>query len=669
MTNPLLTNWETPHKLPPFKAIRAEHYLPAFEAAFAEHNAEIDAIVNNPAPASFENTIEALEAAGSTLSRISPVFFVLLAADSDDELRKVQTALVPKYSAHTSAIYSRKDLFARVKAVVDAKPSLDGEQQQLLNETYKAMQRQGAGLSDKDAAAVASIDEQLAGLQTKFGQNVLIDSNQFELVLEEQDLQGLPVSVCTMAAQDAAARGYEGKYLFTISRSSFTPFMQFSERRDLREQLWLAYTHCANNQNANDNGPVAEQIATLRAERAKLMGYKTHADFTLDDRMAGTVSQVNGLLDQLWEPASQKVKQEREDLQARLQKEGGNVKLAPWDWWYYTEKLRQDQFDLDAETLKPYFELERVREGAFRVATKLYGITFTEVTNLESYHPDVKGFEVRESNGDLIGLFLTDYFMRPSKKAGAWMNALRLQQKFGNEEYPIILNTCNFPKAAPCLLTMDEVRTLFHEFGHALHGLLSNVHYRSLSGTSVKRDFVELPSQIMEHWAVEPEVLRSYAKHIETNEVIPDNLIDKIHLSATFNQGFLTTEYLAASYLDLSWHAVTTDDEVKADSLEAKAMENIELIEEIAPRYRSSYFQHIFSGGYSAGYYAYIWAEVLDTDAYEEFKARGIFDQATAAAFRENILSKGGTEDPMTLYKRFKGREPEVGPLKAARGL
>ncbi len=398
------------------------------------------------------------------------------------------------------------------------------------------------------------------------------------------------------------------------------------------------------------------------------MGYESHADFILDDRMAGDTKSVMNLLDDLWQPATKRAQEEASDLQTTIQQEGGNFELAPWDWWYYAEKVRQKKFDLDGEALKQYFELDRVRDGAFQVATDLYGITFTE-QDLELYHPDARAFEVREANGDLIGLFITDYHLRATKKAGAWMNAFRSQKKHNGEDFPIILNTCNFPTGSPCLLTMEEVRTLFHEFGHGLHGLLSNVTYGSLAGTSVKRDFVELPSQIMEHWAIEPEVLKRYALHHQTGEVIPDELIEKIRASATFNSGFATTEYLAASYLDMSWHEVQESTKIEAEELEAKSMDNIGLIEEIAPRYRSSYFQHIFSGGYSAGYYAYIWAEVLDADAFEEFKQKGLFDQATAKSFRENILEKGGTEDPMELYQRFKGSTPSVEPLMKNRGL
>lgn len=670
MDNPLLAPWHTPHQLPPFKEIEAEHYLPAFEAGFAEQILAIEAIVSNHEAPTFANTIEAIETSSELLDRISPVFFAILSSNSDDQLRAIQSKVVPLSSAHLSSIFSRHDLFDRVQHIMaDELDSLSGEQPQLLKDIHKRMVRMGANLDAAHAARIQAIDTELAGLQTSFGQNVLLDSNEFELVLSDTDLDGLPQSICKAAAAEATSRGKTGQYVFTISRSSFTPFMTYSERRDLRERMWLAYTHCSNQNNQHDNKQIAESIAGLRAERAALMGYQTHADFVLDDRMAETPAQVNQLLDSIWAPAKIRVREEAEILQANIQSAGGNFQLASWDWWHFSEKERSARFDLDAESLKPYFELERVRDGAFQVATNLYGITFHEVTDLDLYHPSVKAFEVKEANGDIVGLFITDYYLRPSKKAGAWMNAFRSQKRHGGSTYPIILNTCNFPPGSPSLLTLEEVRTLFHEFGHGLHGLLSKVTYRSLSGTSVKRDFVELPSQIMEHWAIEPDVLRNYAHHFETGEVIPNELIQKILASQTFNQGFATTEYLAASYLDLHWHDLKAGEQAAAETLEANAMTHIGLIDEIAPRYRSSYFQHIFSGGYSAGYYAYIWAEVLDADAFEEFKKNGLFDAATAKSFRENILEKGGTEDPMDLYRRFKGREPNVEPLMRNRGL
>ncbi|MDG1206624.1 MAG: M3 family metallopeptidase [Pseudomonadales bacterium] len=671
MINPLLQTWQTPHKFPPFQQIKPEHYVPAFEEGFKEQQSEVTAIVENPAQANFENCIEALERSGALLKKVAPVLGILTNAHTNDELKQIQSTLSPLVAAHNSAIYANQALFTKVKSIMDNPPhNLSKEQQQLLGQFYKRMLRSGASLNSTEANLVSELDKKLASLQTQFGHNVLSDTNSFELVIEDiADLDGLPESVVSAAKDEATNRGYSEKYVFSISRSSITPFLSFSTQRELREKMWNAYTHCANNDNDANNKNVAVEIATLRAQRAALLGYKTHAEFTLDEQMAATSDNVRSLLDQLWAPTQVQVHKEIESLQLSIQNEGSNFKLKPWDWWYYTEKVRQEKYDLDLEEIKPYFELARVRQGAFDVATQLYGITFTKIDNFPNYHPDVDTFEVNEADGSLIGLFCTDYFLRSSKKAGAWMNALRVQQTFDGEQYPIILNTCNFPKASPCLLGPDEVRTLFHEFGHGLHGLLSRVSYGSLSGTAVKRDFVELPSQIMEHWAIEPTVLKQYARHHKTNKAIPTELINKILATQTFNQGFATTEYLAASYLDLKWHDQTVDDQISASEIESKTTKDINLVPEIAPRYRSSYFQHIFSGGYSAGYYAYIWAEVLETDAYEEFKKNGIFDKKTAQSFRSNILEKGGSEKPMTLYKNFVGREPNIEPLMKSRGL
>jgi len=669
--NPLLSLWQNSHQLPPFELIRPEHFLPAFKAGFKEHKLEIEKITRDSEDPNFENTIEAIELAGQTLKKIAPVFYILTAAHTNDDLIALQSEINPLYTSHISAIETDAKLFQRVKRVYDAKPDLNQEENQLLLETYKKMVRSGADLSEADSKAVQRLDTELSVLQTNYGQNVLKESNRFELIVDtEEDLKGLPKSVCESASNEAKNRGHTGKYLFTISRSSITPFLQFASNRELRERIWKAYTHCANNENDYDNKSIAEKIASLRSERANLLAYHSHADFMLDDRMAAKPENVRALLDKLWGPAKRKAENERDALQKMAQSEGENFKIAPWDWWYYTEKIKQESFDFDSEKIKPYFELTRVRQGAFDVATKLFGITFNQIENQPSYHDDLETFEVKEANGTLIGLFLTDYFMRPSKRSGAWMNALRSQCTFGTTQYPVVFNTCNFPKSDPAFLGMEEVTTLFHEFGHALHGLLSKVKYESLSGTSVKRDFVELPSQIMEHWAIEPAVLKEYAKHHETSEIIPDAYIDKIQETRTFNQGFATTEYLAASYLDLNWHEIRLSGKVpNAIDIEEKAMKEITLLDEIVPRYRSTYFQHIFSGGYSAGYYSYIWAEVLDADAFEEFKKNGIFDDKTARSFRENILERGGTAEPMSLYKQFKGAEPDVKPLMKSRGL
>ena len=655
--------------IPNFPAIKVEHYREAFDRGFLEQDAEIAAIVDNSDPATFVNTIESLERSGALLRRVSSVFFNLTSSDTTQALQALEREIMPEYTAHHNRITSNTDLFKRIRAVKEYKEVLDEESTQLLTETYRAFVRAGAELDVSERQRVNAISEELAGLLTEFGQNVLKDTNTFEMILDEpEDLAGLPGFVLNAASAEAESKGYPGKYAFTISRSSIIPFLQYADSRELREQIYRAYTGCGTN--SVDNHPIIQRIVKLRAERANLLGFSTHGDFMADDRMAGTTSAVKKLLDQVWTPCKQKVAKEAADLQHRIQAEGNNFELAPWDWWYYTEKIRKDRYDLDEEELKPYFRLENVRDGVFEVAKKLYGITFHERTDLPVYHPDVVAYEVNEDDGNLIGYFLFDFFMRPSKSGGAWMSTFRDQSSMDGHVRPVVLNCCNFPKAEPCLLGLDEVRTLFHEFGHGLHGLLSDVRYESLSGTSVKQDFVELPSQIMEHWAVEPEVLKSYALHIDSGEPMPDELVERLRAAATFNQGFETTEYLAACYLDLAWHGAEAIATADVGAFEERSMRLIDKISMIDPRYKSSYFKHIFNDeDYSAGYYVYLWAEVLDADGYEAFKENGLFDRRTAQSFRDNILTKGGSVEPMRLYERFRGRAPEVMPLLRNRGL
>jgi len=669
--NPLLNSWNTLHGIPPFEQISTEHYQEAFDIGFVQHNEEIQMIINNPAPPDFANTVEAMERSGKTLQKVASVFFNLASSTTSDRLQEIQTEISPQYAGHYSRLYTEQGLFKRIDQVMRNNfESLNREQQQLISEYHQSFIRSGSSLDTTERDQVKALDTELATLQTQFGQNIQKDSNVFELHIEnETELSGLPESVRQMGAQEANDCNKSG-YIFTISRSSITPFLQYADNRELREKILNAYVRCADNNNEFDNKTVAQKIAGLRNKRATLLGYPSHAAYMLDDRMAGTTENVRDLLDQLWAPAKEKVRHEADRLQQAIQEEGSNFTLAPWDWWYYTEKVRAKDFNLDEEALKPYFSLERVRQGAFDVAEKLFGITFNKLSDFPKYHEDVEAYEVKEADGKLIGIFMTDYFMRASKRSGAWMNTFREQSALDGEVYPIVVNVCNFPKGKPALLGLDEVRTLFHEFGHGLHGLLSKVTYQSLSGTNVKQDFVELPSQIMEHWAQEPAVLKAYALHHETDEVIPDELIEKIQQSATFNQGFATTEYLAACYLDLAWHELETDQPPAVELLEAESMKAIDLVDEVHPRYRSTYYQHIFAGtSYSAGYYSYIWAEVLDADGYESFVENGIFDSATALAFRENVLQKGGSEDPMTLYRAFKGRDPDVKPLLKHRGL
>ena len=654
--------------VPEFDQILSHHYEEAFERGFEDQNREIQAITGNCEAPTFRNTIEAMERSGELLARVGNVFWNLTSSDTSDELQALELTLSPRLAAHDSQIYSDPALFKRVQAITESDQALDPEASQLLKEIHGSFVRAGAHLSESARERVNEITESLAGLTTRFGQNVLQDVNEFELVVgAAEDISGLPDSVLNAARSEAESRGKSGQYVFTISRSSITPFLQYADSRSLREKLYRAYTDCGTM--TTDNHPVIQEIIEHRAERAKILGFGSHADFMLDDRMAKTPEAVKGLLDRVWTPCQDKVAKEAQDLQSRIQEDGGNFELQPWDWWYYTEKIRQERFDLDEEAVKPYFKLENVRDGAFEVARKLYGIKFEQV-DVPVYHPDVVAYEVTDADGSTIGIFLFDFFMRPSKQGGAWMSEFRGQSNLDEPVRPVIVNCCNFPKSDPCLLGMDEVRTLFHEFGHGLHGLLSKVRYPRLSGTNVKQDFVELPSQIMEHWALEPEVLKSYAIHHETGEPIPDELIKKLKSAQTFNQGFATTEYLAACYLDLAWHQQEGHAPQDVDGFERKAMDDIHKIKMVDPRYRSAYFRHIFEGEhYSAGYYVYIWAEVLDADGFEAFREKGIFDQETARSFRSNILEKGASVPPMELYRKFRGREPDVAPLLKNRGL
>lgn len=664
MTNPLLQPIPA-HGVIDFSQLDTAHFAEAFDAAFARHEEEIADIVGEPATPDFCNTIEALERAGALLRHVQSVFSNLTAADTNEALQALDLEMAPRMARHESHIYAEPALFQRVKAVRDSGTPDDAEQAQLLQRTWRNFVRAGAALELAKRERMESINSELALLCTQFGQNVLADSNAYELLLEEHQLDGLPDFVRSTANAEAESRGHSGKYLFTLSRSSITPFLQYADRRELRENIYRAYTRCGAN-----NHDVIRNIVALRHERATLLGYASHADYMLEDRMAAKPENVTGLLEQVWEPCKRKVEEEASDLQSLIDAGNGCFELAPWDWFYYTEKLRQQRYNLDDKELMPYFELDRVRDGAFEVARKLYGITFQRRDDIPLYHPDVQAFEAREADGSRIGIFLFDFHMRPSKRSGAWMSTFRDQSALDGHVEPVIVNCCNFPHASPCLLGMDEVRTLFHEFGHGLHGLLSQVRYESLSGPSVKQDFVELPSQIMEHWAIEPEVLREYARHIDTGEVIPDNLVQRLRAAAKFNSGFATTEYLAACFLDMAWHGTDGQGVENVEAFEQKVANDIGNLTVVDPRYKSSYFQHIFSDDYySAGYYVYIWAEVLDADGFEAFKENGLFDAATARAFREQILERGGSAEPMGLYRAFRGRDPQVQPLLRNRGL
>jgi len=674
--NPFFTEYNTPFHTPPFDKIKEEHFLSAFKKGIKVHDHEIQAIVSNTNPPTFQNTIEALEQSGALLRKVNNVFENLIDANTNDKLQQIAKEVAPLLSKHQDDINLNAKLFQRVKAVYGQKDSLDlsTEQKKLLEKYYKEFVRGGANLDPQQKARLREINKELSLLTLKFGENILKENNAFELVIDKkEDLAGLPEAVITAAAEAAKERGHEGKWVFTLHKPSMIPFLQYSQRRPLREKIFKAYINRGNNNNQFDNKAIVAKIVGLRIEKAHLLGYKTHADYILEENMAKKPEAVYKMLNDIWKPALKKAKEEAAEMKKLIDQEGGHFKLQPWDWWYYAEKLKKAKYELDENMLRPYFKLENVRNGAFAVANKLYGLKFVERTDIPVYHPDVKVFEVKEADGSHVGIFYTDYFPRASKRGGAWMNSYRKEAKEGGHKTtPIICNVCNFSKPTgdkPALLSLEEVSTLFHEFGHALHGLLSNVTYRKLSGTAVSRDFVELPSQFMENWVTVPEVLKMFAKHYKTGEVIPEALIDKIKKSRFFNQGFATTEYLAASFLDMDWHTLTKPPKESVLQFETEALNKIGLIPEIVVRYRSTYFNHIFSGGYAAGYYSYIWAEVLDADAFEAFKEAGLFDTKTALSFRKNILEKGGTEDPMTLYIRFRGRKPSVEPLLKRRGL
>ena len=670
-TNPFVSEFQTEHGVPPFDKIKLEHYEPAFLKGIEEQNANIDAIVNNSEAPTFENVIVALDNSAPILDRVSAIFYNMTDAEKTPGLNELSIKIAPTLSEHSDNISLNQELFKKVNAVYQQKESLKltTEQERLLEETYKDFVRSGANLSSEKQARLREINKQLSTLGLTFSDNILNENNAFKLYIDkEEDLAGLPEWFRQSAAEEAKADGQEGKWLFTLGNASRLPFLQYSENRPLREQIYKAYINRGNNNDKNDNKKIITDIVSLRLEKAQLLGFDCYSNFVLDNTMAKNSTTVMNFLNNLWSYSLPKAKAEAADLQKIMDKEGKGEKLEAWDWWYYTEKLRKEKYNLEEDEIKPYFKLENVREGAFAVANKLYGITLTKLEGIPVYHPDVEVFEVKDADGSHMGIFYVDYFPRPGKSGGAWMSNYREQQ---GDIRPLVCNVCSFTKPVgdtPSLLTIDEVETLFHEFGHALHGLLTKCNYKGISGTNVVRDFVELPSQINEHWATEPEVLKMYAKHYQTGETIPDSLIEKILNQKTFNQGFMTTELLAAAILDMNLHNLTDTKNLDVLAYEKEAMNQLNLIPEIAPRYRTTYFNHII-GGYAAGYYSYLWANVLDNDAFEAFKEHGIFDKKTADLFRYNVLEKGNSEDPMTLYKNFRGAEPQLEPMLKNRGM
>ena len=674
--NPFFKPYDTFMGIPDFDKIKPEHYLPAFKAGIAEQKAEIQAIVDNSDKPTFANTIEAMEFSGDLVTRVASVFFNLTSADTNPQLQALSKEVSPLLSAAGDDIYLNAELFKRVKAVYDDRDTLtlNTAQAKLLEDTYKSFTRGGANLNDQDKAKLRSLNEAISKLSLEFGDNLLAETNAFELVIDNAtDLSGLPQDVIDGAAATAAKRGYEGKWVFTTARPSITPFLTYADNRALREKIYKGYIERGNNNNAHDNKKILAKMAALRAERAQLMGYANHAAFVLEERTAKTPENVYGLLNKVWPAALAQAKSEVAVMQKMIDEQGGNFKLAAWDWDYYADKIRVEKYSFNEQQTRPYFSLDNTLKGVFYTANRLYGISVKERNDLPKYHPDVRTFEVYDKDGSLMAIFMGDYYARDSKRGGAWANSYRKQYRMnGVDSKPIIVNVLNFPRPTgdePALLTFDEASTLFHEFGHALHGMLSNVEYRSQAGTAVPRDYVEFPSQVNENWMTQPEVLAQFAKHYKTGEVIPQSLVEKIQAASKFNQGFATVEYMAATKLDLDWHTVTDFTPKDAAKFEADSLNNMGLISEISPRYRSTYFSHIFAGGYSAGYYSYLWSDILGADAFEAFKENGIFDKATADAFRNNVLSQGGSDDPMKLYRQFRGKDAGIEPLLRSRGL
>lgn len=676
-SNPLLVEWKTPFGIPPFDLIKNEHYVPAFEEAMKQQTIAIKAIIDNQATPTFANTIEAMENSGKLLSRVSSVFSNLRSANTSPELQKIATSIIPKLSAHSDDINLNPMLFKRIETVYENrnKENLNREQIRLVEVYYKNFIRSGAKLDAIKQLRLREINKEMSSLTLKFGDNLLAENNSFVLVVSKpEDLKGLPTSVIQAAKEEAVSRKLEDKWVFTLNKPSLIPFLQYAENRSLREYLYKGYLNRANNGNEFDNNKIISQIVNLRLEKAKILGYENHAAFVLEENMAKNAQRVFDLFDKIWAPALKRALEEENDMYS-LSKEAnaGLDKIESWDWWFYAEKVRKNKYNLDEEQLRPYFKLENVRDGIFWVCSQLYGIKFSEAKkDTPKYHADVIVYQVNDKEGKLLGVLLMDFFPRASKRGGAWCTSYQpAHYSNGKRVTPVVSLVCNFTKPTsdkPSLLNMDEVETFFHEFGHAIHGLFSNCQYKG--SITVSRDFVELPSQIMEHWATQPAVLKHYAKHYLTNEVIPDALIEKMEKSGKFNQGFATVEFLSAAYLDMMYHTKPLDSPFDPSTFETEMMNDRGLISSIAPRYRSTYFQHIFSGGYAAGYYSYTWAEVLDADAFEAFVETGdIFNKKVANDFRTKILERGNTVDPLQMYLDFRGKEPDIQPLLKNRGL
>ena len=675
--NPFFSEYNTPFGVPPFDRIDTTHYMPAFEEGMKQQNAEIESLVNNAEEPSFENTILAFDRSGKLLTDVRYVFFNLKEANTNDQMQAIARRIDPVLTKHRDDIYLNEKLFARIKAVYEKRnaSNLDSAQIRAVEKYYRDFERMGANLPKDKQEELRKINTDLSMLSLNFGENLLTETNKnFKLLIEDTaDLAGLPSGVIDAASDAADEAGLQGKWVFTLSKPSMIPFLQYAENRALREKIYRGYFMRGNNGNANDNNAIVAKMVKLRLQKAQLLGFKSYADYIIDENMAKTPGNVYDFLMKLWGPALPMAKKEVVEMQKIIDREGGNFKLQPWDWWYYAEKVRKEKYDLDDSALRPYFNLDNVRDGMFMVANKLYGITFTKRTDLPVYEKDVETFEVKEADGKSVGVLYLDYYPRAGKGAGAWCTGFRsaITEK-GKRIDPIVSLVCNFTKPTadtPALLNWDEVTTLFHEFGHGLHSLFTQGEYYRTAG-DVARDFVELPSQIMENWAGDAEVLKTYARHYKTGEPMPDELINKIQNSTVFNQGFETTELLAASLLDMDFHTLTDTLNFNVGAFETGSMNKIGLISEILPRYRSTYFAHIFDGGYAAGYYVYIWAAVLDADAFNAFKESGnIYNPELAAGFRKYCLAESGDDEGMVQYRKFRGQDPSVDPLLKRRGL
>ena len=674
--NPFLGKYTTPYGIPPFEQIKVEHYKPAFVKGMEEHKKEIDAIVNNKKTATFENTIAALDRCGELLNKVASVFYGQNSACTSDEMQAVSREISPLLSQHSDDITMNAALFKRVKYVYDhqSEEKLDKEQKKLLEETYKSFVRSGANLSADKQEQLRKLNQEISMLQLTFGQNMLAETNAFQLVIDNKDdLAGLPQNLIASAAEVAKERGLDGKWVFTLHNPSVMPFLQYSDRRELRERMYKGYISRGCQGGKNDSREVVKKLVKARLEKARLMGYEDYASMALDNRMAKTPEAVYELLDQVWKPALAKAKEELADIQEEMKKDGRDFTAEGWDWRYYADRAKRAKYAFDENELRPYLKLENVRDGLFYCANKLYGITLTPIKNVPLPHPEAQAFEVKDAKGKHIAILFMDFFPRASKRGGAWCGTYRDQTyEKGKKITPVVTIVCNFTKPAagePALLTADEASTMFHEFGHALHQFFQDVHYQGIS--NVPRDFVELPSQINEHWCFAPEVLKVYAKHYKTGEIMPQALVEKMERSQKYGQGFATVEYVAASLLDMDWHVLkSVPDDLDVEDFERQTLVKRGLLSQIPPRYRTTYFNHTMGGGYTAGYYSYMWAEVLEADGFEAFKETGdIFNQDVANRFRTYVLTPGGINDAMDMYVNFRGSKPDTKPLLRNRGL